>query len=86
MLILITLAEVGGAQTYVASLLPALVERYEVTVAASGPGPLGEATRAAGANYVALRHVRRAVSLRDVLGFVELVRLCRQLRPDPHPK
>ena len=33
-LILITLAEVGGAQTYVTTLVPALAERYDVTVAA----------------------------------------------------
>ena len=39
-LLLVTLAEVGGAQTYVALLVPGLVEEYDVTVAAWGPGPL----------------------------------------------
>ena len=33
-LILITLAEVGGAQTYVAQLLPALAGHFDVVVAA----------------------------------------------------
>jgi glycosyltransferase involved in cell wall biosynthesis len=81
-LILITLAEVGGAQTYVASLLPALTERYDVTVAAWGPGPLREAAESAGASYVPLRWVRRELRpWHDLLGLVELVRLCRRLRP-----
>lgn len=81
-LIVITLAEVGGAQTYVAQLLPALVERYDVTVAAWGPGPLVAAAEAAGATFVPLRNVRRELGLRDVLGLVELVRLYRRVRPD----
>jgi glycosyltransferase involved in cell wall biosynthesis len=82
-LLLVTLAEVGGAQTYVALLVPGLVEEFEVTVAAWGPGPLREAVEAAGASYVPLQHVRRAVSVwHDPLGLVELVRLCRRLRPD----
>ena len=82
-LLLVTLAEVGGAQTYVAHLVPGLVEEFDVTVAAWGPGPLREAVEAAGARYVPLQHVRRAVSLwHDPLGLLELVRLCRRLRPD----
>jgi glycosyltransferase involved in cell wall biosynthesis len=82
-LLLVTLAEVGGAQTYIALLVPALVAEYDVTVAAWGPGPLRAAVEAAGARYVPLQHVRRAVSLwRDPLGLIELVRLCRHIRPD----
>jgi glycosyltransferase involved in cell wall biosynthesis len=82
-LILVTLAEVGGAQTYVALLVPALVEEYDVTVAAWGAGPLRAAVEAAGARYVPLHHVRRAVSLwRDPVGLIELVRLCRRIQPD----
>jgi glycosyltransferase involved in cell wall biosynthesis len=81
-LILITLAEVGGAQTYVAHLLPALAERYDVTLAAWGPGPLVDAARAAGVAYVPLRNVRRAIGPRDALGLLELVRLMLRLRPD----
>jgi glycosyltransferase involved in cell wall biosynthesis len=81
-LLLITLAEVGGAQAYVASLLPALVERFDVIVAAHGTGPLRDASAAAGARFVALEHVRRPVGARDLAGLVELVRLLRRHRPD----
>jgi glycosyltransferase involved in cell wall biosynthesis len=82
-LLLITLAEVGGAQTYVASLLPALVHRFDVVVAAHGPGPLRDAAAEAGIRFVALKHVRRPVRpWRDLVGLIELVRLLRQERPD----
>jgi glycosyltransferase involved in cell wall biosynthesis len=78
-----TLAEVGGVVTYLQALLPTVVERMDVTVAAYGDGPLVEATRAAGARYIPLRHVRRPLSpWHDALGLVELYRLCRELRPD----
>ena len=82
-LIVVTLAETGGAQTYVASLLPALVEQFDVVVAAHGPGPLLEAARRAGARAVALEHVRRPLSpWRDLRGLLELVALFRRERPD----
>jgi glycosyltransferase involved in cell wall biosynthesis len=80
--LLITLAEVGGAQTYVASLLPALAGRFEVVVAAHGTGPLRDAATAAGARFVPLRHVRRQLGVRDLVGLVELVRLLHRYRPD----
>lgn len=82
LLIVITLAEVGGAQTYVANLLPGLVDRFDVTVAAAPPGPLAAAAERAGARFVALRHMRRNVSPRDLLALAELVVLMRRLRPD----
>jgi glycosyltransferase involved in cell wall biosynthesis len=82
-LLLITLAEVGGAQAYVASLLPALAGRFDVIVAAHGPGPLRAAAVEAGVRFVGLEHVRRPINpWRDVAGFVELVRLLRRERPD----
>jgi glycosyltransferase involved in cell wall biosynthesis len=78
----ITLAETGGAQTYVASLLPALTEHFDVVVAAHGPGPLVAAAQESGARFVPLREVRRALHpVRDLLGLVELVRLFRRERP-----
>ncbi|HVF76690.1 MAG TPA: glycosyltransferase family 4 protein [Solirubrobacteraceae bacterium] len=81
-LILATLAERGGVVTQVSALVPGLVAEHDVTVAAYGPGPLGDSVRAAGARYVELRHVRRPVApARDLLGLLELVRLCRRLRP-----
>jgi glycosyltransferase involved in cell wall biosynthesis len=83
LLLVITLAEMGGAQTYVASLLPALAAELDVTVAAHGDGFLRGAAGAAGVRYVALEHVRRPLHPgRDALGLLELVRLCRRVRPD----
>jgi glycosyltransferase involved in cell wall biosynthesis len=82
-LLLITLAETGGAQTYVAGLLPALAGRFDVTVAAHGPGPLRDAAAAAGVRYVPLRHVRRDLHpARDLLGLMELLALMRREQPD----
>jgi len=83
LLILITLAEAGGAQTSVAELLPGLTNELDVTVAARGPGPLAEAACAAGIPFVHLEHMRRDLHpWHDALAFIELVRLCRRLRPD----
>ena len=83
LLMLITLSELGGAQTAVALLLPGLVGQFEVTLAAQGSGPLREAAEAAGARYVELRHIRRAIDpWHDALALVELTRLCRRVRPD----
>jgi glycosyltransferase involved in cell wall biosynthesis len=83
LLIAITLAETGGAQQYVAQLLPALTERYEVVVAAHGDGPLRVAAERSGARFISLRRVGRAVHpVNDLLGLVELVRLFRRERPD----
>ena len=82
-LIVITLAETGGAQSYVAGLLPGLGGRFDVIVAAHGDGPLREASRAAGVRFVALRHVRRPLHpIRDLLGLLELVVLMRRAAPD----
>jgi glycosyltransferase involved in cell wall biosynthesis len=82
-LLLITLAETGGAQSYVAGLLPALVGRFDVLVGAYGEGPLRDATLAAGARFIPLRHVRRDLHVvHDVLGVVELAALMRRERPD----
>ena len=79
---LVTLAETGGAQTYVASLLGPLGEEFDVVVAAHGDGPLRDAARSAGARFVPLRHVRRPLRpWRDALGLFELLRLLRRERP-----
>jgi glycosyltransferase involved in cell wall biosynthesis len=83
LLLLITLAEIGGAQSYVMALLPAVADRFDVTVAAYGEGPLRDAAIAARVRYVPLRHVRRALSpWRDPLGLVELLVLILRCRPD----
>jgi glycosyltransferase involved in cell wall biosynthesis len=80
--LLITLAETGGAQAYVAALAAALTREYDVVVAAHGDGYLGEASRRAGARYVPLRHMRRALHpLHDLLALAELIRLLQSERP-----
>jgi glycosyltransferase involved in cell wall biosynthesis len=82
-LVLITLPEVGGAQAYVAALLPALAREFDVTVAAHGRGWLTDQAAAAAVPYVTLRHVRRPIDpLVDLRGLAELVRLMLRLRPD----
>lgn len=83
LLLVITVAERGGAQSYVAALLPAVAERYDTTLAAHGHGPLSDAATAAGVEFVSLRHMRRALNpCRDVLGLIELWALIRRRRPD----
>jgi glycosyltransferase involved in cell wall biosynthesis len=55
---------------------------YDVTVAAHGHGSVADATRAAGARFIELAHVRRPLSpWRDPLGLIELVTLLRREQP-----
>ena len=73
----------GGAQSYVAALLPALTRDFDVAVAAHGPGPLQEAAATNGARFIPLEHVRRPINpFRDLAGLAELVRVLRRERPD----
>jgi len=79
----VTLAEVGGAQTYVIRLLEAARSEFDVTVAAHGDGPVRTAADRLGVPFVPLRRVRRSVSpYHDLLGLLELRSLFRRLRPD----
>jgi glycosyltransferase involved in cell wall biosynthesis len=81
-LLLVTLAETGGAQAYVIALVVALLQDYDITVAAHGEGPVVEAATRAGVRFVPLRHVRRPISpWRDTLGLLELIALMRRVRP-----
>ena len=83
LLLLVTLAETGGAQAYVAALLPALVRDFDVAVAAHGPGPLRDAAAEAGVRFLPLRSLRRPVRpWRDLAALLELTRLLRRERPD----
>jgi glycosyltransferase involved in cell wall biosynthesis len=79
----LTLDQFGGVATYIELLLPALVEYFDVWVAAHGDGPLQESVPGAGATYVRLRHMRRPIhAARDALAMTELVRLFRSIRPN----
>jgi glycosyltransferase involved in cell wall biosynthesis len=83
LLFVVTLAEIGGAQTYVRQLLPAALTEYDVTVAAHGEGPLRETAAELGVPFVPLEHVRRNLSpVHDPLALLELIRLYRRLKPD----
>jgi glycosyltransferase involved in cell wall biosynthesis len=83
-LFVVTLAEVGGAQSYVRDLVYAAAgEGFDVAVAAHGEGPLKTAAARVNVPFFPLTHVRRRLSpIRDPLGIVELTRLFRRLRPD----
>jgi glycosyltransferase involved in cell wall biosynthesis len=84
LLVIVTLAEAGGAQTFAASLLHGLRERWEVEVAAHGPqGALVDACRRDG---VPFHHVESLVRdpdpRRDLAAIGELRALARRVRPD----
>jgi glycosyltransferase involved in cell wall biosynthesis len=81
-LVVVTLSEVGGAQSYVVDLVPGLTPEFDVTVAASGEGPLADRVRAAGARFARLRFLRRDLTPLDLAALVELWVLCLRLRPD----
>jgi glycosyltransferase involved in cell wall biosynthesis len=83
-LFVVTLAEVGGAQSYVRDLASAAAgEGFDVAVAAHGDGPLKTAAARLDIPFFPLTQVRRRLSpTHDPLGIVELTRLFRRLRPD----
>ena len=59
LLVVVTLAEAGGAQTFVAALVAGLRERYAIEVAAHGPGgALVDACAALGVPFHHVRHLR----------------------------
>ncbi len=84
LLVIITLAETGGAQTFVRSLVEGLLGEYTIDVAAHGPdGALRDACAALGVPFHHLAHlVRKPDPVQDVLAVLEIRRLARHLRPD----
>jgi len=83
----ITHLDVGGAQATLVSLAEFLDrEACELTIVAGtrdgGPGELVPQLEALGAQVIVVPSLRRAVSLRDVRAFGELVRVFRRMRPD----
>ncbi len=79
-----TLAEAGGAQTFVRSLIEPLRENYVIDVAAHGPtGALADACGALGIPFHhVVNMVRRPSPGRDVRAIIEMRRLVTELTPD----
>lgn len=84
LLIVVTLAEAGGAQTFAAALAGGLRERYAVEVASHGPG--GALVDACAAMDVPFHHVRHLVRAphpyHDARAVRELRSLTRRVAPD----
>jgi glycosyltransferase involved in cell wall biosynthesis len=84
LLVVVTLAEAGGAQTFASTLVAGLRDRYEITVAAHGPE--GALVDACAALDVPFRHVHHLVRdphpYHDAAAIRELRSLARELRPD----
>lgn len=84
LLVIITLAETGGAQTFVRSLVEGLLGDYTIDVAAHGPaGALRDACAALGVPFHHLAHlVRTPHPWHDALAVLEIRRLADRLHPD----
>jgi glycosyltransferase involved in cell wall biosynthesis len=84
LLVIVTLAEAGGAQTFAATLVAGLRDRYEIDVAAHGPGgALAGACAALEVPFHHVRHLRRDPHpYHDAAAVRELRALARRLRPD----
>jgi len=84
LLVVITLAEAGGAQTFCARLIAGLRDRYAIEVAAHGPlGPLVDTCRALDIPFHHLAHMRRRPHpVGDLRAVAELRALVRRIRPD----
>ncbi len=83
LLVIVTLAEAGGAQTFAATLVAGLRERYEVEVAAHGPGALADACASLDVPFHHVRHlVRDPHPLHDAAAIRELRALARRIAPE----
>jgi glycosyltransferase involved in cell wall biosynthesis len=84
LLVIVTLAEAGGAQTFVTTLIAGLRERYAIEVA--GHGPEGAVVDACAALDVPFHHVHHLVRdphpYHDAAAVCELRALARRLAPD----
>ena len=83
-LYVITLAEVGGAQTHLKSLAERLDKRrFEVNVACSYTGPLIDSLKEIGVRVYELPNLKREISLRDDFKtLIRLIRFCRKEKFD----
>jgi glycosyltransferase involved in cell wall biosynthesis len=84
LLVVVTLAEAGGAQTFASTLVAGLRDRYDVEVAAHGPdGALADACAALDVPFHHVRHlVRDPHPYHDAAAVRELRSLARALAPD----
>jgi glycosyltransferase involved in cell wall biosynthesis len=84
LLIVVTLAEAGGAQTFASALAGGLRERYEIEVAAHGPdGALPTACERLGLRFHHVEHlVRDPHPKHDALAVGELRLLAARVGPD----
>jgi glycosyltransferase involved in cell wall biosynthesis len=84
LLVVVTLAEAGGAQTFAAALAAGLHGRYAVEVAAHGPGgALVDACAALGVPFHHVRHLTRDPHpYHDAAAVRELRALARRVAPD----
>ncbi len=84
LLVVVTLAEAGGAQTFVASLVRGLADRWDIDVAAHGPdGALVDACAEVGVPFHHVEHLRRDPDpVHDLLALRELRALALELEPE----
>jgi glycosyltransferase involved in cell wall biosynthesis len=84
LLILVTLAEAGGAQTFAAALAEGLKDRYRIEVAAHGPeGALVDACTRLSLPFHHIPSLRRAPHpWRDIRAGIEIKKLVERVRPD----
>jgi len=84
LLVIVTLAEVGGAQTFVSRLVEGLRPTYTIDVASHGRGgPVVETCAKLGVRYHHLEHLVRDVDVRrDPAAIAEIRALVKRLRPD----
>lgn len=82
-LLLITKADVGGAQIHVLELLLRLKDRYHFILAAGEEDYLITQARQLGTEVRVLQHLKRPINLKqDWLAYRECVALIKELKPD----
>jgi glycosyltransferase involved in cell wall biosynthesis len=84
LLVLVTLAEAGGAQTFAGALVRGLQGEYDISVGAHGPrGALVDTCARLGVPFYHLENLTRDPHLRlDVAAAIEIRRLVERLEPD----
>ena len=82
-LILITKADIGGAQVHVLEILKRLRQRYRFVLACGEKDYLSERATELGVEVRILNHLKRPINLaEDRRGYSECVKLLRELKPD----